>query len=697
MKNKIEIRKPLLLLFSIFLYSCSSETIQTLSNTSNKFEMGKVLAYYRFIDNDDDKYNAALFLIENARYHYSKGKVKTLNPEIEKLRHETDSIYFSITKDISLKNYPWKLLTQALKKRQKGFKEMVMPEGECSNTLYLDSEDLSFSFFTEHIDHAFGIWKKSRFANFLTFDEFKEYILPYRSVRGYGFHETGKYYEELFGKHVLADTAASLKDHVFRYNLAVKVMRNINGKTKRKNKAGIFDLYTHDFHDCVDRASYGANILRACGIPTVVEYNVCYRNFGGRHFHCNTFDSTRVWTTFNPESSLPGSGDWAFAVTLNVYREMFGAQKNTPYFLRNKDEYIPTILNSPCIMDVTSNLQKTVEIDIPFTKQTNNRLAYLATFHKASGGLIPVTWGVIDSLAKSIHFDFAIPNMIYFPIYYEDKDIKTFGQPFYVTSEGDKVSILPIPGVDTKMDSVVNLVVNRKFPRKTNMIELSEKLVGGRFLGSNRLDFKNAQVLYEIKEPPMPYFLNYPLTKKGKFQYYRFQASDKYPHANISMLEWVTDKKYNYTNVMNVSRSHITTPEAIIRSMSDSLLVKLLDAKSWDDMKHKTEYDGNMQTAPGAYPSISMFLSKPQIVTSVRFAPKNADNGITANDEFELYYWDNGWTYGGYSKAKYEYVEFKNIPANKLYWLVNKSQGNEELLFTIINGKQLFLYSDLIN
>ena len=684
--------------FFLFFYSCSTEVKQTFKSAyGNKMDLYKVLMHYRFVDIDSEKYKAALFLVENMKYHYSSGKIIQDNPDLEQWRAETDSIYFGIIKNSTLDNFPWDTLKKTQQIRHKELDSVAVHEVKSNNELYLDCQYLSSEFIIEHIDNAFKVWETSKFARNLTFDEFKEYILPYRSIRGYGFHTSGDKFHDLFSKYVLADTSLSLREHVQHYNLAINGMRNLNGRTKRKEVAGIYDLYDRSSHACIEIANYGCNILRACGIPTVVEFNICYRNFGGRHYHCNAYDTNKVWKTFNAESSLPGDGDWAFAHTLNVYRELYGAQENTPFFLKNRDEYVPPVLSSPCIQDVTSNLQKTVAIKLPFSEETTNHLAYLGTFHKESGGLIPVTWGEIDTLSNTISFEHAIPNMIYFPIYYPSKNFEVFGDPFYVKLDSSGASVLPIPGIDGQKDSLITLVINRKFPQKPNMLKVAQNLVGGQFLGANKWDFSDAKVLYEIKEAPTPYFLNYRLKNRTSYQYYRFQAPKKHPNANISMLEWVTRKSFNYTNVHKVSRPHLITPDGVKSLKNESRFVKLLDAKSWDDMKWKMEYDGNMQTAPGAYPSITLSLQSPQVVTDIRFSPRNADNGITNGDEFELFYWNDGWQYGGKCKAKYEYVSFEKIPANKLYWLVNKTRGKEELVFTMVDGKQSFLYYDMLN
>ena len=49
----------------------------------------------------------------------------------------------------------------------------------------------------------------------------------------------------------------------------------------------------------------------------------------------------------------------------------------------------------------------------------------------------------------------------------------------------------------------------------------------------------------------------------------------------------------------------------------------------------------------------------------------------------------------GISKAKYEYIEFTDVPRGKLYWLVNLTQGKEEMPFVIDEqGRQRFVYYD---
>ena len=92
-----------------------------------------------------------------------------------------------------------------------------------------------------------------------------------------------------------------------------------------------------------------------------------------------------------------------------------------------------------------------------------------------------------------------------------------------------------------------------------------------------------------------------------------------------------------------------------------------------------------------------MDVGKPVKVEKILFAPRNANNGIIEGDHYRLLYWDNKWVDAGEQIAIYNYVEFKNIPSNTLYWLRNLDRGKEELPFIYDQGQQYFINFDSLN
>ena len=680
----------------LLLAGCRSDLTRFAGD--NAWQLERVLIYYKYIHRDAEKYEAAKFLIENMQYHQGRGRILSVPSEVEAWRAETDSIYWATVAGHTLSDFPWDSLRVRQQRRRAVIEADTLDAVQADMELHPDAETMTFRFLTQHIDHAFHVWRESRYASHLSFDEFKEYILPYRSVRGYGFLETGRRYDELFGKYILQTDSDSLESTVTYYNRMANGLRDLSGKTHSQGLAGIYGLYSRDFHDCVDIASYGCNILRACGIPTVVEYNVCYREWAGRHYHCSVYnDSTRKWECFTPESSLPGDGTWSFAPCMNIYRSTYGAQPESPYFLRAEGEYVPPILDNPCFRDVTALYRETTQVTLPFHAGHSGKLAYLAVYNFVEG-LMPVTWATVNSARREVTFKNVLRDVLYFPVYYPSEGYKAFGQPFYIHREEGSDRICHLAETDTSMaDQWPELLLTRKFPRKENMVQKAAELVEGRFLGANRKDFSDAVTLLKLREVPQPAFSDYPLTRTGSFRYYRYQSPAETPHANISMLEWLAPASLGYTNVLPPTPPHVTAPQDSLILNSEGRWVKLLDEDSWDKMSWKAEYDGNMQTSPGAYPNITLWLKEPQMITRVRFAPLNADNGIHAGHAYELYYWQDGWQLAGTTTARYEYVTFKNVPKHKLYWLRDRTTGKEELPFVMQDGQQQFIYHNILN
>ena len=660
-----------------------------------KYQNGskKTLFYYRYIDTDSLKYEAAKFLLANIPYHFSLDNIAADSEEWERWRLETDSILKGL-----LCSYPYDGIPRDTIKAIQALRDTLLatknlPEIATVDSIAWDSTFLTADFLIQHIDNAFEVWRTNKYAKGLTFDEFKEYILPYTSLRSYGFLTDGKRLNDIFAPLFSPDSARTLTEYIRRYNHTIGNLRALNGQNRRHGAGGLYDMYVHGAHECTDIAVWGCNILRASGIPVVVENVIGYRDFTGKHFHCSVYDSdSSRWHPFNAESSLPGNFSFESPVCLNVYRNLFAAQKNTPYFLRGKGEPVPAELASPCIQDVTSQYMDVHSVTLPADTTQGNRLAYLAVFN-AHSGVKATTWGVIDTLTHSVTFENALSGILYLPVYCTKKGYKNFSAPFYLTLENGKAQINHIPGVDNDT-TTTSLLLTRKFPRKEKMAKIADELVGGKFLGANKADFSDAVVLYTITDAPQPQLKEYRFNRTGKYRYYRFQAPAQYPHANISHLEWISDSRYGYTNTEPATSEHILSPDEA-ESVADDGKVKLLD-RDRNRMTWASEYDGNMQTAPGAYPSITLTLDEPQIVTAVRFAPLNADNGIKAGNAYRLNCWDNGWVPCGIKTAEYEFVEFSNVPVNKLYWLENLTEGKEEMPFVIIDGKQRFIYDGIV-
>lgn len=192
----------------------------------NNWELYRTLAYYKYIDRDSAKYAAARYLIGNMLYHCSSARMLRDNDTLRRWMHKTDSMYYATVHGLRVDDFPWDTLHEMKYVYQEQTETDTLPDIVVDGSVVSDAREMTFDFLTSHIDNAFYVWRESPYAKGLTFDEFKEYILPYRSVIGYGFNETGRTYHDIFAKYVRADTTADLRTTVYYYHTALQGANN---------------------------------------------------------------------------------------------------------------------------------------------------------------------------------------------------------------------------------------------------------------------------------------------------------------------------------------------------------------------------------------------------------------------------------------------------------------------------------------
>lgn len=690
-------KNSLIITFFLFLlWGCTSEVDKRVEavlsiSGSNRTELETVLNHYK---NEPQKLKAAKFLIANMRYHHSYYSVRNSrqHPLLDSLTRVADSLFYHsvyLATD-SFHNGNIQKLKDNIRtsfKEQSGRKVSEQP------VRILWKDDYDFHWITarqliDHIDHVFGCKKRIGAIRRLSTEDFYEYVLPYRSIPDNSLVDFSNVYSAFIDKYMADINKDSLQKVVGRYNFVIYQLRKFFPPYPYKEEVGYQELFFNGFHDCIPIADYGVSMLRACGIPAAVEFNACYKQFQGRHYHGVVLDKNRNWLAFNPESSIPTSDNSSFDTknVLNIYRFMFSEQKDAPFFLEKDGEYIPELFDSPFLKDVTSHLLETVTLTLPYQKAGNNKLAYLATFNsKTLSGIIPVTWGKINRTKQNVTFPSVIPDRYYFPVYYSPFGKSfSFGDSFYLNKEGE----IEKNHIEERTDSVTLL---RKFPIKQKLVDKAIKLIGTVIIASNEPGFHSCDTVGIIADTLQPYFQDIKLDmNKGPYQYYQIKTTDEYPHATLAELEFITDTRYGYKNIIPASPLPVFSSEDTLSG--NKFEVRLMD-EPLERIKWKAEYDGNPQTSPQPYPTIRFMLEKPQFVTKVRMMPLNADNGIIAGNQYELFCWNNGeWKKILSQQAEANYITVR-IPSGSLLWLRNLTGGKEELPFYVDdNGQQRFIY-----
>lgn len=666
----------------------------------NKWELRKALRHYRKHEADSLKYKAALFLIDNMKWHGNDSEVKFPDATIPGLVERADTFYYSVMGDVPNSSINKKEIKDKIAAFGKAYQAEIgqtnIKPPYREKTDFDDLKNIDADFLISHIDNAFERWEKSPFARTLTFEDFCEYLLPYRALSTNSLTLNGADIYRQFGKQLDKAKPYSMATVITRYNVYMSNMRNILGEKTVGGYLGYYELFFKKKLECVEQCEMECNILRAYGVPTVIDINVGNREFVGQHHHIVTFDSLMNPHPFHGEAGFPGGKSWGYRedIKFNIYRSLFGAQEDSPLFLKKETEKLPVNFYDPCIRDVTSYIKRVYPLTLPLSHKTGNNLAWLYSYANNPEGIRAITWGTVDSTGTQAHFKNVVSDMLYFLVTLDAEGRPEFhGEPLYIPRNPDALDLLvhPLshfytPAQGEKTD--IRLI--RKFPYKENMKKLAQEMVGGKFYGSNDPEGKNKRELYTITEAPGPYLNEFPLDNQRAWKYYIYEAPEKRT-ANFSILEYLTEKSRKYENTETPTPLEIFRPED--RRINTADYVKVLP-KNAAQLKDP-EYDGDMQTSSGKK-RIVFELDTPQILTRVRMAPKNADNIVKPNENYELMVWEDGWQSLSNQYSKYNYLDYKDLRTDRLYWLRNHSRGREEVPFIIRNGEPQFVYYDVM-
>ncbi len=684
-------------------YPVAVEKALTLAS-SNRSSLENLLKQYA---PNTFEYRAACFLISNMPYHSIGGRLMASTATLDSLIKTADAAYFNLIAGTTEKEQEAnplhatiKSTAQASAQRNQTIEWNVLPNiKQCNLT---DIQALDGDFLRKQIAYCCKLRQSSKQLMQMPEKDFFEYILPYRSISDYPLVTTADTLGAIYAKYLRTDSVSSIKDLSERYNRTTWWLRHWGGAYPFDTSIGWREMFfSRDIHDCVDIAFNAAQIYRACGWPAAVDFNIAYKLWSGRHFNLSIpTPRNNEWQSFSPETENPSPSGERFKECLNIYRIHFSAQANTPAMLHSEGETIPDELSDPCLEDVSRFYTNVVRLNLPISikAHSNQRLAYLASF-QSHIGWTPVTWGIIDWNKGRVDFPNVVTDNIYQLIMLSSKgEVIPINALFILKKNYNNQSVITEKSVNFQFLNVLNssgkkigIELKRKYPRKPSMLQCAEQSIGTTVIASDYADFHQADTLGIITTTPKDEWTDLPLSTQKAYQYYRVSAPKSNPHVFLSEIQFLTNKSYEYTNT-----THPTSLEGI--TTEDTLFTRLLDM-SLEKCKNKAEYDGNVQTAPSAWPNVTLKLKEPQRVERLRYMIKNADNHVKVNDWYILHhYTTHGWEEIWQGTTKSNHLPTLSLIIGDLYWLEDVSRGNEELPFIVnSDGSVTFPHNWLLN
>jgi hypothetical protein len=668
-------------IFTVLFCSCSDivdgKIDQLLEKVGkNKIELLKVINHYRQNAADSLKLKAAYFLIENI------DGLTTLDTN-----YNNADKYFTFLSKMDRSGLIFPVLTR-------GFDSMIAESGVPPSVQpkYVDElTTVPSTFLIKNIDSAFYVWQNMPWAKGVSFENFCEYILPYRCTHTYS-SNIREFFLQRFRE--LPDSIASLSNMMTVGNFIINNLNpwfkedpNITQRYPFLNPIKFSDLLRGRVGACNDANSVRVAALRALGVATAYDQIPNWGNSNLPHFWYKIIDPKHdtvkmkitnenidrktqhvISATSYDEphfNGMPVNIDVSFGRTVpKVYRQCFSKQKNSLASIAGKDE-IPPYFQNVRLKDVTTEYVETAPVKISINTPVDaQRYLYLCVFDNQQW--LPVAWGEIDN--GTTEFRDMGKNIVYLPAYYEDGNMVPAASPFLLTLDGTVESLNPIQQTET-----VKLFT--KFPVRSYVIRWLSYSVGGRFQFANKADFSDSVTVYKVNHLPF-YKTEVEVKEQRPFRYLLFQF-EGLKYLEMSEIEFYGLNKNG--KEIKLSGKAIGNP-----GYHPYKIAKLFDSIDYNLYRADT-------SMVARYVGIDLGENNASSITKIKFMPYSDDNAVKEGDSYQLYYWDNEWISLGIKIAgKGKFVQFINVPRNALLLLKNIGEGVQERIFLYKHGKQIF-------
>ena len=610
----------------------------------NRQELEKVLQYYQ---GNKQKEDAAKFLIRNMLgKSYPEGKT------IDEFHLFIDSVY-----QTEQEEYDQQTINKSYQTKSKD------PQGFTRQQT--DLQQLKAEFLIAQIDGAFRVWQKP-WNKQLSFDDFCEWILPYRIGNELPELWREPYYDTFAG--LLSDSISTARDACIAINNEL-IKRPIHIFTDFPKPAEIkpSSLIHIKFGLCGDYTNLAIYAMRSVGIPVTTGTIPHWGRSNNSHSFNLLYDGNGNYYDFAGGEQNPGDHLARFEDIPKVYQKTFSVQPNSLIMTNTSKEDIPPFFKNPYLKDVTEHFPfiHPQTVTIPLTKgNTPNKYAYLCVFDPK--GWFPIDWGKISD--KKVTFKHIGPDIIYQINSFDNNMLQPLSSPFVVDSTG-KIIIYEC------RKEKADLHLERKYRDPKHLAAIPPAFVGGKFQGSDHAGFQTAEDLYTFTEAPSFKYTTIEVCPKKSYKYYRYQSSPNL-RGNMAELEFYeADNPEKLTGrIIGTDITSIYNPHAIKENVFDGdplTFFHTRDSMSW----------------------AGLALSKPTRIDKIRYIIRNDDNGIRKNNLYELFYIDESgqWVSAGKQTADQDdLLIYKQIPQGSLYWLRNYTRGKEERIFTYENGKQVW-------
>lgn len=634
---------------ALSLASCSGdarllrEAMKAAGN--NRTELEQVLEHYRRVDRDEQKLAAAEYLIANMPAHYSYRDTAAIN-----------SYYRQALEILGTGPSPdWQrdTLREISDTQYAGLMLNTVPD-----VSIMPADYLIYS-----IDHAFEQWRTRPWANHLTFEQFRDWILPYKVTD----LQSLDAWRDTLSQHYGDSISTVPSTDVDRNSIygAMEIVRNeihtkqsdIGIRVIWESRGGIpmrsAETWTRmTYGNCLDYVTMGTAVFRSMGLPAAVDVVPLWgRNSDGHSWYVFPSDRGKEEVTINALIMGAGQQFYAYERIPKVYRQSYAINRDR-YRYSKKAKYVYPF--NLCEQDVTSKYNLTSDIDIDIFKgvRLQDKYVYIAMFSLTSDN----QWAVLDfgriRFGKA-HFTNMGRNMMYIVLGYNGRALVPISNPFVLRKNGQ---VEYITFNDSELRSIT---LKRKYYQPYNVVDMRRRLLGGRIQCSTRADFSDAVTLYTIDSTDIPDKIE--VRADDAYRYWRYLSPDG-SYGSVAEVAFFNEEglRMDGRGIANAQAGL----DAIDRAFDNNWLTNF----------EIDQPDGNW---------VGMDFGKAEKVASVRIVPRSDDNDIHPGQEYELCCLNSRgrWKSLGQKTAVDNSLQYDSVPANCLLWLINHTCGMDERPF----------------
>lgn len=303
--------------------------------------------------------------------------------------------------------------------------------------MHKDIETIKGDYLIKNLENAFKVWQSSEIKN-ISFDDFCEYILPYRVSEEplqdwrNDYSHKFKWINEKIPSKGFKQVLFYVKDDYDTW------FTNTWGETRKEPlpRLGALQLLFRKQGPCPDIADLGVFIMRSQGIPAAVNVIPFWATSTGGHFMNTIFGDTMH--AYNCDYGSKIFEENLQREPAKVLRLTYSKQKNALASFENLSNIPSGILQQQNYIDVTKDYWKTTDVKCSLYPNINPyKIVYATTFNGLSWR--PFWWGKVEK--NETVFTSLCNGTVIIPQYYTNGQLIPAGAPVVIGEKEPKVLV----------------------------------------------------------------------------------------------------------------------------------------------------------------------------------------------------------------------------------------------------------------